>query len=151
MSSKTKIVVLHMKEIIYTAIFVVLGILLILLLVFMFFPKNKKAMDSAKEYMPGIYTSTVTLNNTDLEIEVTVSQNEITSIRCVNLSETVTTMYPLLQPAIEDMADQVCELQTTENLVYPKENPYTSQMIANAIETALKKDVVKLHTAFDNL
>ncbi len=143
MSSKTKIVVLHMKEIIYTAIFVVLGILLILLLVFMFFPKNKKAMDSAKEYMPGIYTSTVTLNNTDLEIEVTVSQNEITSIRCVNLSETVTTMYPLLQPAIEDMADQVCELQTTENLVYPKENPYTSQMIANAIETALKKAVVK--------
>ena len=143
MSSKTKIVVLHMKEIIYTAIFVVLGILLILLLVFMFFPKNKKAMDSAKEYMPGIYTSTVTLNNTDLEIEVTVSQNEITSIRCVNLSETVTTMYPLLQPAIEEMADQVCELQTTENLVYPKENPYTSQMIANAIETALKKAVVK--------
>lgn len=143
MSSKTKIVVLHMKEIIYTAIFVVLGILLILLLVFMFFPKNKKAMDSAKEYMPGIYTSTVTLNNTDLEIEVTVSQNEITSIRCVNLSETVMTMYPLLQPAIEDMADQVCELQTTENLVYPKENPYTSQMIANAIETALKKAVVK--------
>lgn len=143
MSSKTKIVVLHMKEIIYTAIFVVLGILLILLLVFMFFPKNKKAMDSAKEYMPGIYTSTVTLNNTDLEIEVTVSQNEITSIRCVNLSETVMTMYPLLRPAIEDMADQVCELQTTENLVYPKENPYTSQMIANAIETALKKAVVK--------
>ena len=32
MSSKTKIVVLHMKEIIYTAVFVVLGIFLILLL-----------------------------------------------------------------------------------------------------------------------
>ena len=40
MSSKTKIVVLHMKEIIYTAVFVVLGILLIVLLAFMFSPKK---------------------------------------------------------------------------------------------------------------
>ena len=38
MGSKTKIVVLHMKEIIYTTIFAALGILLILLLLFMFRP-----------------------------------------------------------------------------------------------------------------
>ena len=36
MSSKTKIVVLRMKEIIYTAIFIGLGILLLLLLLVMF-------------------------------------------------------------------------------------------------------------------
>ena len=41
MSSKTRIVVLHMKEIIYTAVFALLGILLIILLAFMFF-QNKK-------------------------------------------------------------------------------------------------------------
>ena len=47
MSSKTKIVVLHLKELIYTAIFAVLGILLILLLIFMFLPdkKEKSAAD----------------------------------------------------------------------------------------------------------
>ena len=43
MSSKTKIVVLRMKELIYTGIFVALGILLILLLVYMFAPKGKKS------------------------------------------------------------------------------------------------------------
>lgn len=143
MSSKTKIVVLHMKEIIYTAIFVILGILFILLLVFMFFPKNKKALDTTKEYAPGIYTSTVSLNNTDLEIEVTVDQSKITSIRCVNLSESVTTMYPLLQPTIENIAEQVCESQSTKNLTYSEDNPYTSQMIVSAIEKALEKAVVK--------
>ena len=42
MSSKTKIVVLHMKEIIYTTIFIVLGILLLLLLFFMFLPERKR-------------------------------------------------------------------------------------------------------------
>ena len=41
MSSKTKIVVLHMKEIIYTVLFICLGILLVALLTFMFHPKNK--------------------------------------------------------------------------------------------------------------
>lgn len=143
MSSKTKIVVLHMKEIIYTAVFVILGILLILLLVFMFFPKNKKADNPTKEYIPGIYTSTITLDNTDLEIEVTVDKSHINSIRCVNLGEAVTTMYPLLQPAIEDIADQICTSQSLENLSYPKENPYTSQMIVTAIENALKKAIVK--------
>ena len=43
MSSKTKIIVLHMKEIIYTVIFAALTILLILLLIFMFRPDNKEA------------------------------------------------------------------------------------------------------------
>ena len=41
MSSKTKIVVLHMKEIIYTVIFAVLAIILILLLIFMFRPEHR--------------------------------------------------------------------------------------------------------------
>ena len=60
MSSKTKIVVLHMKEVIYTVVFVVLGILLILLLTFMFLPNDEKHTSKKQEYMPGVYTSTVT-------------------------------------------------------------------------------------------
>ena len=50
MSSKTKIVVLHMKEIIYTAVFAALAIILILLLVFMFLPKNKESKTNEEEY-----------------------------------------------------------------------------------------------------
>ena len=38
MRSKTRIVVLHMKEVIYTTIFIILGIVLIFLLVYMFGP-----------------------------------------------------------------------------------------------------------------
>ena len=42
MHQKTKIVVLHMKELIYTGIFVLLGILFIILLVLMCLPKYKE-------------------------------------------------------------------------------------------------------------
>ena len=48
MHNKTKIVVLHMKELIYTAIFAALAVLFIILLIFMF---GKKDSDEAMETM----------------------------------------------------------------------------------------------------
>ena len=143
MSSKTKIIVLHMKEIIYTAIFAVLAIILILLLVFMFLPKSKSVSSEKTKYVPGVYTSTVTLNNTALEVEVTVDESHINSIRFSNLDETVAAMYPLIQPAIEEIAEQVYEKQSLENIEYSQDNPYTSQIIINAIDDALKKAVTR--------
>ena len=91
MSSKTKIVVLHMKEIIYTVIFAVLAIILILLLIFMFRPEHRSASKDNQIYTPGIYTSDITLNNTALEVEVTVDESHINSIRFTNLNESITT------------------------------------------------------------
>ena len=139
MSSKTKIVVLHMKEIIYTAVFAALVIILILLLVFMFLPKNKESKTNEEKYMPGVYTSTVTLNNTALEVEVTVDETHINSIRFSNLDESVTTMFPLIQPTIEDIAEQVYDSQSLDNIQLSEDSPYTSQIIVNAIDEALKK------------
>lgn len=139
MSSQTKIVVLHMKEIIYTIVFAILGILLILLLTFMFFPKDEKPASSQNQYLPGIYTSDFTLGSASLEVEVCVDEDHINSIRFSNLNESVTTTYPLIQPAMENIADQIYETQSLENLTFSKEQLYTSQIIVNAIETALSK------------
>lgn len=141
MSSKTRIVVLHMKEIIYTAIFAVLAIILITLLACMFFPRNNTVTSDEPKYNPGVYTSEVTLNNTALEVEVTVDESHINSIRFSNLDETVTTMYPLIQPTIEDIAEQVYDKQSLEDIEYSQENPYTSQIIIGAIDDALEKAI----------
>ena len=140
MGSKTKIIVLHMKEIIYTAVFAALGILLIILLIVMFRPGGKdKSADAKKQYTPGVYTSTLTLNNTNLEVEVSVDESHINSIRFTNLNESITTMYPFIEPAIEDIAEQVYKKQSLDNIQYSSDTPYTSQLIVQAIETALKK------------
>lgn len=144
MKSNTKIVVLHMKEIIYTAIFLALGILLIFLLIFMFRPgSGKKPTPTNKQYTPGIYTSSLTLNNTNLEVEVTVDESRIQSIRFANLDETVTTMFPLIQPTIEEIADQIYETQSLEEITLSDETPYTSQVILDAISEAVKKAAAK--------
>lgn len=138
MSSKTKIIVLHMKEIIYTVIFATLGILILCLLFFMF-SGNRHSPVSDKKYAPGIYTSSFTLGNENLELEISVSDSSIDSIRIANLSETVTAMYPLLQPSLEDLADQICQSQSLNNLTLSNDSPYTSQLLLNAIRDALKK------------
>ena len=144
MGSRTKIIVLHMKEIIYTAIFAALGILLIILLVIMFRPgKGTDTTGSEKQYTPGIYTSTLTLNNTNLEVEVSVDESRINSIRFSNLDETVTAMFPLIQPAIEDIAEQVYETQSLDDIALSDDAPYTSQMILNAIKDAVAKAAVR--------
>lgn len=143
MSSKTKIVVLHMKEIIYTAIFVVLGILLIILLTFMFHSNGEKDSAEYQKYIPGVYTSTLTINSTDLEVEVSLDSSHINAIRFNNLDESVTTMYPLVQPALESIADQIYETQSLDNIALSEDNPYTSQMILNAIEDAVEKGIAE--------
>ena len=64
MSAKTKIVVLHMKELIYTAIFVGLGILLVVLLLFMFLPKKEKDKSvETMKYVAGDFTSCILFHN----------------------------------------------------------------------------------------
>lgn len=89
--------------------------------------------------MPGVYTSAMSLNNTALEVEVTVDESHINSIRFSNLDETVAAMYPMIQPEIENIAQQVYEQQSLENVTLSQENPYTSQVILNAIREALEK------------
>ena len=84
MSSRTKIVVLHLKELLYTGIFVVLGVLFVVLLVIMFLPDKKQEKQSAQTanaYIPGIYTTSIQLGGSTVDIEVVV--DETISTPCV--------------------------------------------------------------------
>ena len=148
MSSKTKIVVLHVKELIYTGIFAVLGILFIILLIIMFLPKGEKkntfssmTQSSTNTFVPGVYTTSLILNDNVVEIEVTVDDTIINSIRLVNLDEAVTTMYPLIQPSFEDLANQIITNQSLDGITYSEDSKYTSMILLNAITASLEKAV----------
>lgn len=101
MSAKTKIVVLRMKEIIYTAIFAGLALLLIALFLIMFRRDKEDAVSESPSaqasYIPGIYSSCVSLANEQINVEVTVDAHQITSIALKPLSESVAAMYPLME------------------------------------------------------
>ena len=129
-----------MKEIIYTAIFIGLGILLVMLLFIMFRPKKDAPASSDRVlYIPGVYSAALTLGSQEINVEVTVDSDEITSISMVPLSDSVATMYPLVQPSLDNLTKQICKTQSLKNLTYPDETRYTSQALLSAIERALKK------------
>ena len=141
MSSKTKIVVLHMKEVIYTAIFLVLLIILGILVFFMFGSGKSSQVSSmgTSRYTPGIYRSSLSLNNNTFDVEVTVDADRISSIHLTNLSETTAAMFPLIEPALDSLARQIYSSQSLENLDYPSDQKYTSAMLIEAIRKAVEK------------
>ncbi|MDF2472526.1 MAG: hypothetical protein K0R21_308 [Anaerocolumna sp.] len=142
--SKTKIVVLHLKEIIYTAIFVGLGILLILLLVIMFLNKkdDSAATMTGPKYTPGVYTSTIVLNDNALNLEVVLDEDHINSVRLVNIDEVTTTMFPLVAPALDEIAEQLYDDVELDSITLSDDSRFTQTVILDAIEAALDKAVV---------
>ena len=139
MSAKTKIIVVKAKELIYTALFICLAIVLILLLIFMFAPEEKNVRTSAGVYTPGVYTSTITLGDTALDVAVSVDENNITSVSLNNLSESVTAMYPLLEPSLDSINEQLDSISSIDELQLDSENKYTGLILQQAIKNALQK------------
>lgn len=164
MNSKTKIIVLKLKELIQLGIFAILCLILILLLWVAFRPKqsspastesssslsqnnvtDETAAYSTSEslYIPGIYTTALVLGNQAVDLEVVVDQNMVTSVRLVNLDEAIATMYPLLEPALESISAQLYEGVPLDAVTYGEENKYTSLILLNAVEQTISKTLPK--------
>jgi uncharacterized protein with FMN-binding domain len=131
---------LHTKELIYTLIFAGLGVLLVILLLFMFLPDGEsEETTETMRYAAGVYSQTVMLGNQTLDVQVIVDEERIHSVSFVNLDEAVTTMYPLIEPAMEQIASQVIENQSTADITCTSEAQYTSVVLLGAIDEALEK------------
>ena len=233
MSSKTKIVVLKSKELIYTGIFVVLGIMLILLLFYMFSPGEDKSKDKKNNstvtnnneegtepitvsptteageldesitidgattqesvisetenleaeisevesseaedleavanlqssqsneantytettvqdnsnsetfsgYVPGVYTSELNLGGSTILLSVSVDESQVTGVSMDNMDETLTAMYPLVQPSLDEINSQIGLVSSMEDITYSADNKYTTILILDAIDEALE-------------
>ena len=162
MSAKTKIVVLRMKELILTGAFVALGVLIIVLLFLLLMPNKSGPEEPVQEnpaestpsstdvsgsasgvlYIPGIYTTELVLGGQAVDVEVIVDKDSISSIRLMNPDDAITTMYPLLQPTLDDICSQVFEYQSLDQITYGQENKYTSLVLIQAIQNSLDKALI---------
>ena len=138
MNKKAKIVVLHMKELIYTGLFLILGILLVVIVVLMFSGKNSESVSNTL-YTPGQYTTTLTFNGSVADVKVTVDEDSITAITLDNLEESVSVMYPLMEPALEELSAQIIETQSLDNISYAEDRQYTSMLHLDAIASSLEQ------------
>lgn len=141
MSAKTKIVVVKMKHVILTGVLLGIALLMIILIATYFFSGDEPKPETTETgmYNPGVYTTSVALGGAAIDVSVIVDENNINSISLVNLTDSVETMYPLVQPAMEELVSQIVETQSTENLTYSDNSQYTSMVLLSAIDNTLEK------------
>lgn len=149
--SKTKIVVFKLKELLLTAALVVFGIVILLLVIAMISIDNEStpsiggtaatgnSVETSALYYPGVYTSTMELNDTTIHLELVCDSDHINSVRLLNLDEAVETMYPLLSPALEDLELQLSKNVPLEELEFTEGSTYTQTLLVEAIEKTLAK------------
>ena len=118
MSAKTRIVVLHMKKLVFAGIVTGLGILLVIFLGILLGSSHKQSADhEAVEtmYVPGVYTSSVMIDGNPFDVQVSVDEDHINEITMVHLDETVETMYPLVRPTLDELAKQIISSQSLKS------------------------------------
>ena len=141
--SKTKIVVFKLKELLLTLAFVLTGVVALMLLIVLFSSKkDAPGSDSTQTsalYYPGVYTSSVTVNDSTVLLELVCDNHHINSVRLVNMDEAVETMYPLLHPALSDLELQLVKDVPLEEIIFTDGSTYTQTLLMEAIERTLKK------------
>lgn len=142
MSSQTKIIVLHQKKLLYTAIAIIAVVFISTLILICTSDKNaEQTAPKDYTYNAGCYSSTVILNGNPMEINVLIDENFIHQIEVTNISESIETMFPLFNTCLDDITNQVILNNSTQNITYLPENKYTSTVLLNAIDTAINKSI----------
>ena len=142
MGSKTRIVILQMKEIIYTIVFIVLAVCMIFFFIYMF--SHKKQADtgeqtSAATYTPGVYTTSIILGDEHVDLTVTVDDNHINGVSIQSLEDSVSTMYPLLGSCLDDISAQLRDGVALNQIKSDESTQYTANVLVDAIDTALEE------------
>lgn len=146
--NSTKILVLRQKHLVLIMIAIVLSILLLVLAVNGVFSNNegtttepsKTTVSSDKStYKPGVYTASVIVNGSPMDVRLTVDDNNINDIELLNVSDTITTMYPLIETSFEDIKKQVIDNNGTAGINFSTENTYSTTTLLNAINIVLEK------------
>lgn len=144
----TKILVLKKRNILISAIVIVSLVILIAILVH----TNDSAVESAPTsampmseetapflYRAGVYTSSLALKDNTLTLELVLDRDHINSVRLLQLDESVTTMYPLMQPACEAIAEQLVGGVAPSDVRFEDSSKYTQKLLMQLINTTLEK------------
>ena len=137
----TKILVLQMKDLIKVGAIALLGIALVIFaLVFLLGrggsnTPHQPGADSI--FIPGVYASTIILNDKPIEVRVTVSENEILSVYMTDMAEIQRVFFPLFEPRMQDLTAEVLRHQTA--YFYPSTDyPVTTGILQRAVKAALE-------------
>jgi uncharacterized protein with FMN-binding domain len=132
-----RILVLHKKDLIRMGAIAIVAIALIVTALVLLIPRRAADSGAAARFTPGTYSSTILLHNEPLHVRVTVSENEILSIYMSDMADIHRTFYPLFEPRMADLAQEVLRYQSA--YINPRTDyPVTTAILHNAVRSALE-------------
>lgn len=132
--SKTRFMVIKLKELIKTAIFAIIGAAIIIALIIMIVPKSSDA-----KYKSGTYTSNISIGDETAAITLTFSDNEITDMAFVPTSDTFELFYPLAQTTADEIKAQIMSNQSTDNIELSYDSQMTGEIILNGANACIQR------------
>ena len=148
--SRTRIVILQLREIIYAAVFVGIGILVLVTLFFLLMPEKSDGADVSnnlkqdnKIYEAGIYQNKLALGDAVVGLQVTLDESQVKSVEVINLDESVSAMYPLMKPSVETISNQLAAGASVDEVVLSDGSKYTQELILNAVKEIMGEHKVQ--------
>lgn len=132
--SRTRFMVIRLKELIKTAVFAVIGAAIIIAVIVMIVPK-----DDDGEYKSGTYTSAVSIGSQSAAVTLTFSENEITDMDFVPDSESFSALYPLALTAADEIRAQIIENQSTDNIELSFDGSAAGEIIIDGANSCIAR------------
>lgn len=132
----TKFVVVKARELIKTAVFAVLGVIIIVGLITFFLHMGDE--ENTGMYRDGTYYGEMEVGGEVAEIAVEIRNGQIADISMEEPAEAVTVFYPLLETAAEEVGQAVVATQSLTVEVEP-ENAHSAQLILDTVAECLEK------------
>ena len=132
----TKFVVVKAKELAKTAVFAILGVIIIVGLITFFLHMGDD--DNTGMYRDGTYYGEMETGGETTVIAVEIENGEIAAVSAEETSEAVAVFYPLLTSVVEEVGDKVVSSQSLTVEVSP-ENAHSAQIVLDAVAECLEK------------
>ena len=125
-----KFMVVSLGKIIKVLIGVIVGAGIIFAVINLFGGESKAT------YAPGTYTAEIILQGNPINVEVTVSKNQIENVAFSNLNQSQEVFYPSFSSCIAEVSKEVVANQSTD---FPRSSAYpvSEDIILQAVDKAL--------------
>ena len=132
----TKFVVVKAKELVKTAVFAILGVIIIVGLITFFLHMGDK--ENTGLYRDGTYYGEMNLGGEATEVAVKIKNGEIKEVSVEEPTESVSVFYPLLETTAEEIGNAVVENQSL-SVEVSAENAHSAQRVLDAIAECLEQ------------
>ena len=125
-----KFMVVSLGKIIKVLIGVIVGAGIIFAVINLFGGESKAT------YAPGTYTAEIILQGNPINVEVTVSKNQMENVALSNLNQSQEVFYPSFSSCIAEVSKEVVANQSTD---FPRSSAYpvSEDIILQAVDKAL--------------